>query len=198
MMMEREIPGRIAPSCPDESENRFRDRCARRDAGGGIFSRIKAGLFPDPAHCVDHGINLVHDPAAPAQINAEDLQTRILDRLIGSQPREQAAELFDVSGVMDVGIILPAVDVSHQQYGTAGLPNRLHRFMKLIAIPEIALLIKFNKAEPVNIPGGSSGGGRCDRSLGRRFAQMIRLIRSAAGEEKAERAAEKSNPASRA
>jgi hypothetical protein len=89
------------------------------------------------------------------------------------------------------------VDVSHKQNGPAGVSNCLNRFAQLIAIPEVALLIKLNETQAINVLGRRAVGSWTYRGLSWCFAQMIGSIRGAAGEKKSERPVEEAGLAYR-
>ena len=181
--------GGVASRCPDKSEDRFGDRRAGGDAGGGVLARVEAGLFPHPGNGIRDRVNLAHDPATPAKVDAENLQARLLHGLIGRESSEQTAKLLDISRVSRVGVILPAVDVSHEQNRATGITNRLHRLAQLIAIPEIALLIELDESQAIDISRRAGAGGS-DRGLPRRFAQVIGLVRRAPGQKACQDAAD--------
>ena len=88
----------------------------------------------------------MHDSAAPSEVDAENLQARVLDRLIGGQAREETPELFHIRGICRIGVILPAMNVGHEEDRSTSEPNRLHRLAELFAIPEVALFIKLDEA----------------------------------------------------
>ena len=64
-----------------------------------------------------------------------------------SELRKQAAKCFYITGIFRAGfslvrIVVPSVNVNHEQHGIVRMTNCVSGFSKLPAIPEIAPLIE--------------------------------------------------------